>query len=81
MVVNDGLTIFDAIGNWFDRRRAAKLARRKAKTAAQRKASAPKTRAPKRSTAKRVRRIRTAKDHRKAYGAPPALRVIPGGKA
>lgn len=82
MVVNDGASLFDIVGNWLDRRRAAKLARRKAKATAQRKALTAKAPpAAKRKASKRTQKIRTAKDHRRHYGASPALRVIPGGKA
>jgi len=85
MVVNDGISVFDIIGAWLERRRAAKLARRKAKLAKRKAATRQKVQ-PQRVTAKRRAKhtkaaIKTARDHRRYYGASPALRVIPGGKA
>lgn len=40
-----------------------------------------KRKAPKKSRSKRVPRIVTARDHRKVYGAAPAMRIINGGKS
>lgn len=61
------------------------LKRRNDKAAAERKAkrqaALAKRKAPKRSVGRKARKIKSARDHRTVYGAPPALRIIPGGKA
>ena len=76
MIVDDP-DLFGDVFEWFAARRAARLKARKAKE----RQAMPKAAAPKRPAKKRVNRVVTAKDHRLAYGASPALRVIPGGKA
>lgn len=60
------------------KRRADNLA---AEQRARRQAAAAKRKAPRRPVTRKVRRIRTARDHRIVYGVAPAIRVINGGKA